>query len=55
MSMKSINGSLRRLNTNYITPSIGALRRSRDAVGGGMQAFADVMRQGKNLDIGVSE
>ena len=53
--MESINGSLRRLGTDYVDLYQAHRYDTRTPLEETMQAFADVVRQGKALYIGVSE
>ncbi|MBO0895656.1 aldo/keto reductase family protein [Arthrobacter sunyaminii] len=53
--MESINGSLRRLQTDYVDLYQAHRYDSETPLEETMQAFADVVRQGKALYIGVSE
>jgi aryl-alcohol dehydrogenase-like predicted oxidoreductase len=53
--MESINGSLRRLRTDYVDLYQAHRYDSETPLEETMQAFADVVRQGKALYIGVSE
>src|SRR4029078_20071 len=53
--MESINGSLRRLQTDYVDLYQAHRYDTETPLEEPMQAFADVVRQGKALYIGVSE
>lgn len=53
--MESINGSLRRLQTDYVDLYQAHRYDHQTPLEETMQAFADVVRQGKALYIGVSE
>src|SRR6188768_1328094 len=53
--MESINGSLRRLQTDYVDVYQAHRYDTETPLAETMQAFADVVRQGKALYIGVSE
>jgi aryl-alcohol dehydrogenase-like predicted oxidoreductase len=53
--MESINGSLRRLQTDYVDLYQAHRYDTETPLEETMQAFADVVRQGKALYIGVSE
>jgi aryl-alcohol dehydrogenase-like predicted oxidoreductase len=53
--MESINGSLKRLQTDYVDLYQAHRYDSETPLEETMQAFADVVRQGKALYIGVSE
>jgi aryl-alcohol dehydrogenase-like predicted oxidoreductase len=53
--MESINGSLKRLQTDYVDLYQAHRWDSETPLEESMQAFADVVRQGKALYIGVSE
>ncbi len=53
--LESINGSLRRLQTDYVDLYQAHRYDSETPLEETMQAFADVVRQGKALYIGVSE
>src|SRR3954466_12063414 len=53
--MESINGSLRRLQTDYVDLYQAHRFDTETPLEETMQAFADVVRQGKALYIGVSE
>lgn len=53
--MESINGSLRRLRTDYVDLYQAHRFDTETPLEETMQAFADVVRQGKALYIGVSE
>ncbi|GII98056.1 aryl-alcohol dehydrogenase-like predicted oxidoreductase [Sediminihabitans luteus] len=53
--MESINGSLRRLGTDYVDLYQAHRYDTETPLEETMQAFADVVRQGKALYIGVSE
>ena len=53
--MESINGSLRRLGTDYVDLYQAHRFDTETPLEETMQAFADVVRQGKALYIGVSE
>ena len=53
--MESINGSLQRLQTDYVDLYQAHRYDSETPLEETMQAFADVVRQGKALYIGVSE
>lgn len=53
--MESINGSLRRLQTDYVDLYQAHRFDTETPLEETMQAFADVVRQGKALHIGVSE
>ncbi|PPK95312.1 aryl-alcohol dehydrogenase-like predicted oxidoreductase [Kineococcus xinjiangensis] len=53
--MESINGSLRRLGTDYVDLYQAHRFDAETPLEETMQAFADVVRQGKALYIGVSE
>ncbi|NCT90050.1 aldo/keto reductase [Cellulomonas sp. APG4] len=53
--MESINGSLRRLGTEYVDLYQAHRYDTETPLEETMQAFADVVRQGKALYIGVSE
>jgi aryl-alcohol dehydrogenase-like predicted oxidoreductase len=53
--MESINGSLRRLQTDYVDLYQSHRYDTETPLEETMQAFADVVRQGKALYIGVSE
>src|ERR671916_2156244 len=53
--MESINGSLRRLGTDYVDLYQAHRYDYETPLEETMQAFADVVRQGKALYIGVSE
>jgi aryl-alcohol dehydrogenase-like predicted oxidoreductase len=53
--LESINGSLRRLGTDYVDLYQAHRFDSETPLEETMQAFADVVRQGKALYIGVSE
>ena len=53
--MESINGSLKRLQTDYVDLYQAHRYDSETPMEETMQAFADVVRQGKALYIGVSE
>lgn len=53
--MESINGSLRRLGTDYVDLYQAHRYDHQTPLEETMQAFADVVRQGKALYIGVSE
>src|SRR6478672_5621676 len=53
--MESINGSLRRLQTDYVDLYQADRYDTETPLEETMQAFADVVRQGKALYIGVSE
>ena len=53
--MESINGSLTRLQTDYVDLYQGHRYDTETPLEETMQAFADVVRQGKALYIGVSE
>src|SRR6476659_10800450 len=53
--MESINGSLERLHTDYVDLSQAHPYATETPIEETMQAFADVVRQGKALYIGVSE
>ncbi|HRA76123.1 MAG TPA: aldo/keto reductase, partial [Propionicimonas sp.] len=53
--MESINGSLRRLRTDYVDLYQAHRYDSETPLEETMQAFADIVRQGKALYIGVSE
>ena len=53
--MESINGSLRRLGTEYVDLYQAHRYDTQTPLEETMQAFADVVRQGKALYIGVSE
>ncbi len=53
--MESINGSLRRLKTDYVDLYQAHRYDTETPLEETMQAFADVVRQGKALYIGVSE
>ena len=53
--MDSINGSLRRLDTDYVDLYIAHRYDYETPLEETMQAFADIVRQGKALYIGVSE
>ncbi len=53
--LESINGSLRRLGTDYVDLYQAHRYDSETPLEETMQAFADVVRQGKALYIGVSE
>jgi aryl-alcohol dehydrogenase-like predicted oxidoreductase len=53
--MESINGSLRRLQTDYVDLYQAHRYDAETPLEETMQAFADVVRQGKALYIGVSE
>ena len=53
--MESINGSLRRLQTNYVDVYQAHRYDTETPLAETMQAFADIVRQGKALYIGVSE
>jgi aryl-alcohol dehydrogenase-like predicted oxidoreductase len=53
--MESINGSLRRLRTDYVDLYQAHRYDTETPLEETMQAFADVVRQGKALYIGVSE
>ncbi|TFC21544.1 aldo/keto reductase [Cryobacterium algoritolerans] len=53
--MESINGSLRRLQTDYVDLYQAHRYDTETPLEETMQAFADIVRQGKALYIGVSE
>ena len=53
--MESINGSLRRLQTDYVDVYQAHRYDTETPLAETMQAFADIVRQGKALYIGVSE
>ncbi|WP_278234680.1 aldo/keto reductase family protein [Isoptericola sp. AK164] len=53
--MESINGSLRRLGTDYVDLYQAHRYDTETPLEETMQAFADIVRQGKALYIGVSE
>jgi aryl-alcohol dehydrogenase-like predicted oxidoreductase len=53
--MESINGSLRRLKTDYVDLYQAHRYDTETPLEETMQAFADIVRQGKALYIGVSE
>ncbi len=53
--MESVNGSLRRLETDYVDLYQAHRYDTETPLEETMQAFADVVRQGKALYIGVSE
>ncbi len=53
--MESVNGSLRRLRTDYVDLYQAHRYDTETPLEETMQAFADVVRQGKALYIGVSE
>jgi aryl-alcohol dehydrogenase-like predicted oxidoreductase len=53
--MESVNGSLRRLQTDYVDLYQAHRYDTETPLEETMQAFADVVRQGKALYIGVSE
>ncbi len=53
--MESINGSLKRLQTDYVDLYQAHRYDTETPLEETMQAFADVVRQGKALYIGVSE
>jgi aryl-alcohol dehydrogenase-like predicted oxidoreductase len=53
--MESVNGSLKRLQTDYVDLYQAHRYDSETPLEETMQAFADVVRQGKALYIGVSE
>jgi aryl-alcohol dehydrogenase-like predicted oxidoreductase len=53
--MESINGSLTRLQTDYVDLYQAHRYDTETPLGETMQAFADIVRQGKALYIGVSE
>ena len=53
--MESINGSLERLQTDYVDLYQAHRYDTETPLEETMQAFADVVRQGKALYIGVSE
>ncbi len=53
--MESVNGSLRRLGTDYVDLYQAHRFDTETPLEETMQAFADVVRQGKALYIGVSE
>jgi aryl-alcohol dehydrogenase-like predicted oxidoreductase len=53
--MESVNGSLRRLRTDYVDVYQAHRYDTETPLEETMQAFADVVRQGKALYIGVSE
>lgn len=53
--MESINGSLRRLRTDYVDLYQAHRYDTETPLEETMQAFADIVRQGKALYIGVSE
>ncbi|GAB2680078.1 aldo/keto reductase family protein [Thalassiella azotivora] len=53
--MESVNGSLRRLGTDYVDLYQAHRYDTETPLEETMQAFADVVRQGKALYIGVSE
>ncbi|MDC5698739.1 aldo/keto reductase family protein [Intrasporangium calvum] len=53
--MESINGSLRRLQTDYVDVYQAHRYDTETPLVETMQAFADIVRQGKALYIGVSE
>ncbi|MDV3220924.1 aldo/keto reductase family protein [Intrasporangium sp.] len=53
--MESINGSLKRLQTDYVDVYQAHRYDTETPLAETMQAFADIVRQGKALYIGVSE
>ena len=53
--MESINGSLQRLQTDYVDLYQAHRYDTETPLEETMQAFADIVRQGKALYIGVSE